>query len=45
MDTDKKRLTIEIESDIFYAIKEYCALNKTTIKDFIVELIKTKIKK
>lgn len=38
-----KRLSIELEEYIFYALKSFCVKNKTTIKDFITNLIKEKI--
>lgn len=38
-----KRLSIELEEDIFYALKSFCVKNKITIKNFITNLIKEKI--
>lgn len=40
-----KRLTFDIDQDLFYEIKIYCAKNKISIKDFITNLIKEKLKK
>ncbi len=39
-----KRLTIELDEDVFYALKEYCAKNKTTFKELLTEFITDKVK-
>ena len=39
-----KRLTFDIDQDLFYELKIYCAKNKITMKDFITNLIKEKLK-
>ena len=38
-----KRVTFDLENDLFYKLKVYCAENKISIKDFVTELIKNKI--
>ena len=40
-----KRLTFDIDLDLFYELKVYCAKNKITMKDFISNLIRQKLKK
>lgn len=39
-----KRLTVELDEDVFYALKEYCVKNKITFKVLLTDLIKDKIK-
>lgn len=39
-----KRLSIEIDDDLYVKIKTYCARNGTTIKDTVTEIIKERIK-
>ena len=38
-----KRLTIEIPEELFYTLKRICIEEKTTVKDFLTKLIKTKL--
>ena len=38
-----KRLTIELNEDVFYALKEYCVKNKTTFKVLLTDFIKEKV--
>lgn len=40
----RKRLTIELDVHIFYAIKEYCVKNKITLREFLTQLIEEKMK-
>lgn len=41
---DKKRLQLEIDSELLIEIKKYCAENNVSIKDFITDLVMKKIK-
>lgn len=38
-----KRIAIELDEDIYYKVKVYCATQKITIKEFLTDLIKDKI--
>ena len=38
-----KRLTIELDEEVFYALKKYCVENKITFKIALTSLIKEKI--
>ena len=38
-----KRLTIELDEDVFYDLKSFCVKNKITIKEFVTNIIKEKI--
>lgn len=38
-----KRISIEIDEEIYYKVKVYCATQKITIKEFLTDLIKNKI--
>ena len=38
-----KRLTIELDEDVFSALKIYCINNDISMKDLITELVKNKI--
>lgn len=40
---NNKRITIEVDEEMFYKIKVYCAENKVSLKDFITNLIKEKL--
>ena len=40
---NSKRITIEVDEEMFYKIKVYCAENKVSLKDFITNLIKEKL--
>lgn len=40
-----KRITIEVDEELFYSFKIYCIKHKTTFKELITELIKEKIEK
>ena len=39
-----KRLTFELDEEVFYKLKCYCAENKITFKDLLTEFIKDKVK-
>lgn len=39
-----KRLTFELDEEVFYKLKCYCAENKITFKDLLTEFIKEKVK-
>lgn len=41
---NNKRITIEVEEELFYKIKVYCAENKISVKELITNLIKNEIK-
>lgn len=41
----RKRLTIELDEQIFYAIKEYCVKSKITVREYLTQLIEAEIKK
>lgn len=43
MKTNIKRLTVELEEDVFYGLKSYCVNNKITIKQLLTEIIKKEI--
>lgn len=38
-----KRVTFDLENDLFYKLKVYCAENEISIKDFVTNLIKKEI--
>lgn len=42
---NKKRLQLEIDSDLLIEIKKYCAENNISIKDFITDLVTAHINK
>lgn len=39
-----KRITFDISEELYYKLKIYCIVNKTSIKDLLTENIKEKIK-
>lgn len=41
----KKRLTIELDEDLFYSLKSYCVKNKTTFKEFVTNKVLKEINK
>lgn len=41
----RKRLTIELDEQIFYAIKEYCVKCKITVREYLTQIIETEMKK
>ena len=43
MKKNVKRLTIELDEDVFSALKIYCINNNISMKDFLTEYIKSKI--
>lgn len=40
-----KRLTLELDEYLFYQLKEICVKNRTTIKQFVTELVKNELNK
>lgn len=38
-----KRLTIEIDEEVFYELKKYCVENKTTFRELLTSFIEEKI--
>lgn len=44
MKENTKRLTIEIDEDVFYKLKKYCVENKTTFRNVLTSFIEDKIK-
>lgn len=40
---NNKRITIEVNEELFYKIKVYCAENKISVKELITNLIKDEI--
>ena len=38
-----KRITFDVDDDLFYDIKLHCAKNKVTIKEFLTNLVKKEI--
>lgn len=40
---NNKRITIEVDEEMFYQIKVYCAENKISVKELITNLIKDEI--
>lgn len=40
---NNKRITIEVNEELFYKIKVYCAENKLSVKELITNLIKDEI--
>ena len=40
---NNKRITIEVDEELFYKIKVYCAENKISVKELITNLITDEI--
>lgn len=43
MERKVKRLTFELEEDLFYSLKSYCVNKKISVKDYLTNLIKNNI--
>lgn len=45
MSDKNKRLTIELNENLFYQLKEFCVKNKITIKQYLTQLIINELEK